>query len=322
MKTNNESVAHDFFYTCEDYGSNFFCEKDNSGYTIYSYGTHFHAACRNNARYGSIVFINSDTYSNSTARHLSYIRRAVPSQYEVLYVPAPEKILSSRYYDADLNIHTDKERPLSKRRTWHSVNTDYFKDEYKKAIFSASKRRSESLKDDDLSTAEYMRTLFEKYHAIFDMPLLKKDIAFFNMDSEELTAELKRASEARKKAEKARAKREAEKQKKELVKWINGESSRPSFYISTGEKFMRIIEREGKKRVQTSGAVEMGLLTVKKAIESIKNGTAKIGDMVGQYSLDRIGTDHVKVGCHLFTYKELDRFYTVLCAELEGGENE
>ncbi len=72
---NNQMVAHNWANQINSHGkgSNFFYE----GIHLYSYGHHFEAGRIVKTEKGNtIVLINGETYSNSTARHLSYAIQA------------------------------------------------------------------------------------------------------------------------------------------------------------------------------------------------------------------------------------------------------
>jgi len=63
------------------------------GEIIYSYGRHFPVA-RFAPEYGDIVLFNDRGYSNSTAKHKSVIRAAIPAQYRVIYCDDPTRSVS------------------------------------------------------------------------------------------------------------------------------------------------------------------------------------------------------------------------------------
>jgi len=72
------------------------------GEIIYSYGRHFPVA-RFAPEYGDIVLFNDRGYSNSTAKHKSVIRAAIPAQYRVIYCDDP-----TRPVNHNLGIWEDK----------------------------------------------------------------------------------------------------------------------------------------------------------------------------------------------------------------------
>lgn len=63
------------------------------GEIIYSYGRHFPVA-RFAPEYGDIVLFNNRGYSNSTAKHKSVIRAAIPSKYAIIPCDDPTRSIS------------------------------------------------------------------------------------------------------------------------------------------------------------------------------------------------------------------------------------
>lgn len=93
---NNKQLCHVWAHQTQQHGRNankslFFNNK-----VIYSYGDHFPAA----KIYDDVVLINSETYSNTTAKHLSNIRSAVTHR-KCLYAPnvlKPDAIENHEFY--------------------------------------------------------------------------------------------------------------------------------------------------------------------------------------------------------------------------------
>jgi len=103
MKTafsSNNEVAHIWASQSQYEGraNNVFFE----GGTIYSYGRHFPVA-RFAPEYGNIVLFTNQGYSNSTGKHKSLIRAAIPSTHEVIYCSDP-----SRSNQHNIDIWADK----------------------------------------------------------------------------------------------------------------------------------------------------------------------------------------------------------------------
>lgn len=55
------------------------------GGTIYSYGHHFPIACIE----GNVCLFTTRSYSNSTGKHKTNVKRSIPNFYKVLYVENP-----------------------------------------------------------------------------------------------------------------------------------------------------------------------------------------------------------------------------------------
>ena len=91
MKTvfsNHNECAHIWASQSQYEGraGNIFFEGD----TVYSYGRHFPVA-RFAPEFGDIVLFTDRGYSNSTAKHKSIIRAAIPSAYAVIYCKDPSR---------------------------------------------------------------------------------------------------------------------------------------------------------------------------------------------------------------------------------------
>ena len=70
----------------EGRAGNIFFEGD----TVYSYGRHFPVA-RFAPEFGEIVLFTDRGYSNSTAKHKSIIRAAIPDSYQIVYCDDPSR---------------------------------------------------------------------------------------------------------------------------------------------------------------------------------------------------------------------------------------
>ena len=76
------------------------------GPVIYSYGYHYEIARFIEAPNGlSVVFINSNGYSNSTAKHTNHVIRAIPENITKYYVPF---VRSGGYYQKDNRVSIEK----------------------------------------------------------------------------------------------------------------------------------------------------------------------------------------------------------------------
>ena len=95
MKTvfsNHDQVAHIWASQSQHQGraGNIFFEDQ----TIYSYGYHF-AIARFAPEFGNTVLFTNRGYSNSTAKHMGIVRRAIPDNYRVIYCYDPSKGIQS-----------------------------------------------------------------------------------------------------------------------------------------------------------------------------------------------------------------------------------
>lgn len=92
----NKQLCHLWAHQTQAHGRNANKSLFFNGSVIWSYGDHFPAA----KIYDDVVLINSETYSNTTAKHLSDIRSAVTHR-KCLYVPKvlnPDAIENHEFY--------------------------------------------------------------------------------------------------------------------------------------------------------------------------------------------------------------------------------
>lgn len=71
------------------------------GHIIYSYGLHWplaYSSYTHRKDHVTIYFLNTETYSNSTSRHLSRVRNAIPRGYPIIEIPKT-KILKELIQD-------------------------------------------------------------------------------------------------------------------------------------------------------------------------------------------------------------------------------
>ncbi len=158
---NNHEVGHYWANQVQDSGrgSNLFFE----GNTIYSYGYHFLIA--KHIKPGIVLF-NANSYSQSTAKHKSIVRGAIPHGTTVLTVP-----------DIDIN---------GRRGAWdqraHKNNIKYLLNKIRKYLLKAGRAR----KYGEYYTKQalgYFR-MMDKYLSIFkcksNLPYkIKKEIKYF-----------------------------------------------------------------------------------------------------------------------------------------------
>lgn len=128
------------------------------GATIYSYNTrrplgHFA---------GEFVFLNVESYSVTTSKHLGYVRSALPAGKPIIGINNKNVVLSA------INYSKYKERgqaDLDKNAIHYIINTvDY-------ALTTASKRRKASLIEGDLNVAHGAITSMRALYNALELPL-------------------------------------------------------------------------------------------------------------------------------------------------------
>lgn len=265
MSKTNYDIAHAFAYgATEGHTSNWnlFIEGD----CIYSYGHHFCIAQR--VGKGTLLF-TTRTYSNSTAKHISYVKSATSHMNRV-------------YCYNPCGTHND--------------NQEAFLREIKGLLpYLAKARKPEKW----IHEIQVICARAEKYCDFFEIKM-NKDLAKFvesedyNKTNEEYVAELKKRAEKERRAE-------MKKKKESLAKWHNFETSHAP-YLDFQE--LRVNESKNN-RIETTMGVEIPFEMGRAFYERLKVGEVNEGDKLLYYSVMRIDKNEIRVGCHKFKMKYL-----------------
>lgn len=280
-----------------------------SGDTIYSYGSHFPIAkIVDNASKdkdllsegSKMCFFTLDTYSSTTASHISVVRQA-SSHLNKLYMV---KIITNT---AIRGVYEYE----------HKTNIDY----WLKMI---------AINFDKLSRARNK----EQYHNAIAVNVgqLKRYIAYFGIRVDKATKQLidncnpdnfAAYSEAESKriiaSNKAKAKKETQALIEALTKWRNGESQRLYSSNNSGYDYLRY--NIDKQRVETTQAfeipVKLAVSFYHAIIKTIANGGCKDSSCMEQtkllnYDVKEITDKHIIVGCHKISIEEINNCMQVV----------
>lgn len=264
-------------------GSNMFFEDSK----IYSYGKHF---CIANFVKPNVVLLNSNSYSNSTAKQQSLV------------------------YFAVRNHKTFSVPHVGYLNTNHDLNIEFFKKEVIKNIEAAKKSNRYSARY--LSGARSVNELGLDYCSEFDLEAQKE----WFLNPIEISIELQARIE--KQAEKQRianelidsiAKREESILRNDLLPiWINngtgsvdvnGKKYNSSSINRLNESYLRL---SGDK-VETSHGAKVSLKSSRMLFDMIKKGMDIKGHKIDDYmviSLNGVLT----IGCHKIDRSEINRF--------------
>lgn len=252
---------------------------------IYSYGRHFPVAkfC---PEYGNVVLFTDRGYSNSTAKHKSLIRSAIPRSYNVVYCDDPTR---------------NAEHNLGK---WQK-KVDYLRIEF------ASKTHK-------ISRGNIAVEIFKTCESaiVFCMALKIQAPDWTNESNDEMTArdhvyELAKTREAKREAkreEKARiSKLEATER---LVLWLRGESVYMDGF-QHHETMLRIkgetIETSRGAKIPVSDAIAFWpmLQRTKRSGKTLEAGLHNIN--LGAYRFNSFDGNTLIVGCHSIGWNELEK---------------
>lgn len=279
---NSQEVTHLWAHRRQDDARNGTGSLYFSGDTIYSYGSHFPIA--RHLPNGAIA-ITTGSYSNTTAGHISLVRRAIPSYKTLIFVANP-------CMTADAGDRARAENAIANE------------------LASAAKRRSKARREDDQASALSIAENFNAYAEAVgsaqridlapiqacDLVALRKVIA----DREAA------AAEARRLAEIEAGKRLAEK----VESWRNfGDVD--GWQIRNAPVALRI--GLVSQTIETSRHANIPLADARRLWPVIQRCMAgerdyEVGMELGGYRLTKIRRDgSIVVGCHDIAYSEIER---------------
>jgi len=252
---------------------------------IYSYGRHFPVA-RFAPEFGAVVLFTDRGYSNSTGKHKSIIRAAIPSNYQVIYCNDPT------------------------RTTVH--NLGHWQGTAERL------RRDFASKTHKISRGNIAVELFKTCESVivYCMALGIAAPDWTEETNEEMTArdyvyELAKAREIKREA--ARKEREqlaALKASERLPLWLAGESV-PTFDFHYLETMLRVkgdnIETTRGAKIPIEDAIKLWplLLRVKNTGKTLEAGLHAIN--LGPYRFNSFDGETLIVGCHSIAWPQLER---------------
>lgn len=265
----------------EGRGGNIFFEDG----VIYSYGRHFPVA-RFAPEFGAVVLFTDRGYSNSTGKHKTIIRGAIPSAFQVVYCNDPT------------------------RTTAHNLG-------HWQAT-AERLRRDFASKTHKISRGNIAVELFRTCESaiVYCMALGIEAPDWTNETDDEMAArdyvyELAKAREIKREA--ARKEREqlaALKASERLPLWLAGENV-PTFDFHYLETMLRVkgdnIETTRGAKIPVSDAIKLWplLLRVKNSGKTLEAGLHAIN--LGPYRFSSFDGETLIVGCHSIAWPQLER---------------
>lgn len=268
------------------------------GPKIYSYGSHF---CMGNIIKPGIVLINANSYSNTTAKHMSAVRYAV-NHMQRIEVDKPDGSLADNLkgfiYDIknqlDIIAHPRK-RPATKEQAKGELSA--IVERVNVYLTATGQTVSKKL---PYESEEKTRKEF----------LLYLDAAKSEQAAKALQTKLERKAKAEAKikaAKEAEAKAEA---MKELLKWRAGRSNKHQGYYDL-PVMLRVIpekyQRRDGKEIETSKGARVSYDAGKLLYKAIQAGRDIKGYDIEGYTVISVNGS-LKIGCHEIDMKEIQRF--------------
>lgn len=272
--------------------------------TIYSHGRHYAAAAFVTTPAGErVVLVNTDRRSMSTMKHLSHIRRAIPSRYRVFHVGAPDPMHKAGGADH-----------------FHEDNLSGIVQDAAETFAKAKRARKYAGHHTDHATAllEGATAYAEAFGLTWSPPALEGLAAEVAARAEAKQAEYNRERAERQQRERERMEALRVTQAEDFAAWSAGEGYRvPSGYSADdkGAAYVRRYTQGDTDELQTSLGASVPWAHAVKAFRFIKlckeqgKAWSKNGHVVrvGHYQVDSIDAEgNMHAGCHYFAWEHME----------------
>jgi hypothetical protein len=281
MKTVFQSIQdciHVFFQFNQTHGrcGNVFFD----GPALYSYGRHFELAKLVNRT----LFVNTQSYSNSTSKHQNYCLRSINN----------DRI--------DKAVRLDFGRGVFDP---YSISNYH----YSRANYYRYASHSKGFKD--LAQIEYH---FRQLQILENEGFIKIDLSRFEFDLNQALDLLKarrakqalinKVSEAKREAKRAR---ELELRKategEKLAAWLKGETSNTFYALD------KVYLRVRANSIETTKGARVPLRDGLRLLEKIRAGVDVTGEKIASYQVTRVTLDHVQIGCHKIEFSTINELF-------------
>jgi hypothetical protein len=265
-----------------------------NGASIFSYGNHFEIARHVETKRGQAVLFNTATYSVTTTRQQSSVKRAIPDSTQVFNV-------------CRLDI-PDAGRWIGDT---HKVNVKDYDSRIESALLKAIRARSSYAKESSHEDAVKTRSERNAYVTFFNLKL-KPYAPIPALDSKALDS-IKARERERVRVESEKTKQAKIERGRELAESIEAWKRGESVYLPYDAPTMLRIEGE---EVVTSKSARVPLSHAKRALTLVRAVVAR-GETwetnghtchVGHYKIERIEANGtIKAGCHVIPRDEWER---------------
>jgi len=274
------------------------------GDTIYSYGHHFPIARHvTNERGEAAVLFNSASYSSTTAKHKSDVRRAIPGHCDTFYFQVGRR--------QDLTL----ENCLSSMR--QDFNTALAN------LQSAKSRPSKACKYGEFLVARtslrnFLDFIGQEYEHLNHVLTQSAEADYRQIREEHcdnvFTARVNRNAKREAEAKAWREQRDADAKltlAERIEAWRNGKNSYLPYDTPTMVRINGDTVETSRGAVFPLAHAVKGLPLVMAIINGSMEYQRKESDPIirlGHYSIDSIGNGVLTAGCHVITYDEVRRF--------------
>ena len=255
------------------------------GRTIYSYGKHFPIAVLNKNN-SNIVYFTTDTYSNTTAKHIHYVQQAANNK-EMIYCKNPDQA----------------------ERKHHHLNLESF-DNFCKSIIKyklINARKPEIY----LNQIETQKNLFIRYVEHFKIKKsIYKKYKYIFVDSKDLGIKItKKEVLAQIRYKKKKELELVKLNKQEIISFKNFERSR--IYNRVDNDYLRY--NENTNSIETSQEIVIPINIAKKTycfinkIITTKTFKNTYNHSILNYKINQINANFIVVGCHKVELSEINK---------------
>jgi hypothetical protein len=254
------------------------------GPVIYSYGYHYEIARFIDAPNGEkVCFINSNGYSNSTAKHTNHVSRAIPQNITKFYVPFH---LSGGYYQRDNSVSIEN-LPAIIGKMMHNIDSLIEKQLNARSNF------------------HYFNSIYSIYNQVLNICELfniEKPVLPVNWFEAETKANFLRNSYDDKL--KATKQKELERSIELLEKWQNHEFNGQLYNIPVHLRISKdgqLIETTKGAKVEFSKAVEL--------YNRLKRNENVNGYKIDGFTVLENNSEAVKIGCHVINWPIINKIF-------------
>ncbi len=295
--------------------------------TIYSYGSHFPIAEIMKDK-PNVIFFTTHSYSNTTSKHISLVRRAIPDYINTIYVNDPKDVVlyNSTFwknieYFYQKSIEYLKEANLPRKRA-NTIN------ELQKSSFNELEKIIEFLKVFDLTidTLKHKDTGYnptlEKVEFKAIVKAVKERALILEGNKELIQANTALIAKANKQLEarNKKAKQEAQKEANRLLQYwlidsVDDKGRQVDSYRlgNLTNVYLRAIPKDKAIQVETSMGARVDIKRAKLLYKAIKAGKDILGFDIDGYMVVEKTDEYIKIGCHKLLRTEINRF-----ASLQG----
>lgn len=281
--TNSREVYHWWANQAQSNARNSSDSVSFSGDTAYSYGTPIGRIVRN-AQGERAYLVSTRSYSTTTAKHQSYLRRAIPYGATVFHVP---EVGAGGW---------------NQSREWTHV--DYLAN-YRQEIEAEGLKAQRARKYGDFHLSRQHALMEEadaycRFYGLAEQfgPVVLEELRIRQLQAERRLAEREREENARRDAQRRQDYEEIAEQ------WKAGEQ-----VVAYGYPDVLLrVNPDNPEEIETSKGAHVPMHHARRLFDAWLGGTAGAGDRVGHYTVARVdGDEAIQIGCHHITRHEAER---------------